>query len=74
MLLPPLAAVPGHAVEPGGSLVTHHQQKDIKSDGIISTSSIVMDLSSTPTTTTLTQYQHHLIADENGITSTSDSF
>ena len=35
-------------------IFTHHQQEDIKSDGIISTSSIVMDPSSTPPTTTLT--------------------
>ena len=55
-------------------ILTHHQQEDIKADGIISTSSIVMDLSSTSPSTTITQYQHHLIADENGITSTTDSF
>ena len=48
---------------------THHKSDGVKADDIISTSSILMDQS-----LTLTQYQHHLIADENGITSTTDDF
>ena len=55
-------------------IFTHHQKEGIKADGIISTSSILMDPSSTFVSSTLTPYQHHLIADENGITSTTDSF
>ena len=55
-------------------IFTHHQQEGIKDDGIISTSSTLMDPSSTSVSSTLTQYQHHLIADENGITSTTESF
>ena len=55
-------------------LLTHHQQEVIIADSIISTSSVLIDPSIISPSTTLPQYQHHLIADENGITSTTDNF
>ena len=55
-------------------ILTHHQQEGIEADDIVSTSSILINDSSISPSTTITQCQPHLIADENGITSTSDSF
>ena len=55
-------------------ILTHHQQEGIAAGDIVSTSSILIDDSSISASTTITQCQHHLIADENGITSTTDSF
>ena len=55
-------------------ILTHHQQEDIAAGDIVSTSSILIENSSISASTTITQSQHHLIADENGITSTTDSF
>ena len=56
-------------------ILTHHQQDCIEAGENVSTSSILMDDSSiSPSTTSITPCQHHLIADENGITSTTGSY
>ena len=53
---------------------THHQHKPVESDDIISTSSIDLDPSLTSPISSSTESLHHLITDENGISSTSDGY